>query len=31
MADIHLNLVDGKLIASDAIYPTKEQPNDIGY
>ena len=31
MADIHLNLVDGKLIANDAIYPAKEQPNDIGY
>lgn len=31
MADIHLNLVDGKLIANDVIYPAKEQPNDIGY
>jgi ABC-type multidrug transport system ATPase subunit len=31
IADIHLNLVDGKLIASDAIYPGKEPSNGIGY
>jgi ABC-type lipoprotein export system ATPase subunit len=31
MADVHLHLVDGELIASDAIGPGKETFNGIGY